>query len=80
LRNEGHLAIADLDSDDGEFHEDNTGVIHPGFDRNEIKCLLQSAGFEDVEASTACIVPKEVAGKGIREFTIFLVTARKPKI
>lgn len=78
LKNDGYIAIADLDSDEGEFHEDNTGVVHPGFDRDAIRNILESVGFEDVEASTACVVPREVAGKGIREFTIFLITARKP--
>ena len=77
LKSGGYLAIADLDLDDGEFHEDNTGVVHFGFDRAELMNMLDVAGFEDVSARTACFFPKEVAGKGIREFSIFLITARK---
>ena len=33
LKPGGRLCIADLDSDGGRFHEDSTGVFHPGFDR-----------------------------------------------
>lgn len=77
LNSGGYLAIADLDSDDGEFHEDNTGVVHYGFDRNDLIGMIELAGFEDAKATTACLVPKPVAGKGIREFSIFLITARK---
>ena len=29
----GYLGIADLDLDDGQFHDDNTGVFHFGFNR-----------------------------------------------
>lgn len=73
----GYLAVADLDSEGGEFHADNTGVVHFGFDRDDFTQMLKSSGFEDIKATTACIFPKEVAGKGIREFTIFLITAKK---
>jgi ubiquinone/menaquinone biosynthesis C-methylase UbiE len=76
LKNGGYLAIADLDLDDGEFHEDNTGVAHSGFDRDYLVGMIAAAGFVDAKASTACVFPKEVAGKGIREFSVFLVTAR----
>lgn len=33
IRQAGYLCIADLDSEEGRFHEDNTGVFHFGFDR-----------------------------------------------
>ena len=80
LKSGGYVAIADLDLDDGEFHEDNTGVVHDGFDRIELVRMMEAAGFEDAKATTACIVPKPVAGKGIREFSIFLITARSRRM
>lgn len=73
----GYLAVADLDLDDGEFHPDQTGVMHDGFDRQEIVRLFAQAGLSPVEAITANTITKEVAGKGLREFSIFLVTGQK---
>ncbi len=73
----GYLAIADLDLDDGEFHGDQAGVMHDGFDRQEIARLFTQAGLEQVTAVTANTITKEVASKGPREFTVFLVTGRK---
>ncbi|MHB1462687.1 MAG: class I SAM-dependent DNA methyltransferase [Armatimonadota bacterium] len=77
LKSGGYLAIADLDLDDGEFHTDQTGVMHDGFDRHQIVRLFAESGLEQVTATTANTITREVAGKGLREFTIFLVTGRK---
>jgi 2-polyprenyl-3-methyl-5-hydroxy-6-metoxy-1,4-benzoquinol methylase len=73
----GQIAFADLDSEDGAFHGDNTGVFHLGFDRAHLRELLQQAGFSEVRDSTATSVNKEVEGRQ-REFPIFLIVARKP--
>jgi len=73
----GHLCVADLDPDGGRFHGDNQdGVFHDGFDRAEMRRLLASAGFRDINARTAATVEKPVPG-GRGKFTIFLVTGRK---
>jgi len=73
----GVLAAADLDSEDGSFHGDNTGVFHLGFDREALKKLLQEAGFRDVRSTTAATMVKEIAGEGKREFPVFLIVGRK---
>jgi len=78
LKSGGYLAIADLDSDNWEFHADNTGVVHPGFDRSEFVRLLEKAGFVHAKVTTVMEFQKEVEGKGIRGFSIFLAVARKP--
>ncbi len=75
LRPHGQIAFADLDSEDGAFHGDNTGVFHLGFDRAALRQLLLAEGYSDVRDATATVVNKEVAGKA-REFPIFLITAR----
>jgi 2-polyprenyl-3-methyl-5-hydroxy-6-metoxy-1,4-benzoquinol methylase len=77
LNPSGQIAFADLDSEDGAFHGDNTGVFHLGFDRAHLRELLQKAGFSEVRDSTATSVNKEVEGQQ-REFPIFLIVARKP--
>lgn len=73
----GAIGIADLDKEDGTFHQDNTGVVHFGFDRDEMKKLFQEAGFQDVKVVTAATVVKEIEGIGRREFPIFLMTGKK---
>ncbi len=76
----GQVAFADLDAEDGSFHNDNTGVFHFGFDREKLKQLLHEAGFADVRATTASVFSKEVAGRGLREFPIFLITATRREV
>jgi hypothetical protein len=73
----GLLCFADLESEDGSFHGDNTGVFHLGFDRSKLKALLKKAGFHDVHDTTAATMIKDVAGKGKKEFPVFLIKARK---
>lgn len=74
---EGVLAVADLDTEDGSFHGDNTGVKHLGFDRQHLGELLRSTGFKAVRDTTAATMVREVAGGGTRSFPVFLLIARK---
>jgi ubiquinone/menaquinone biosynthesis C-methylase UbiE len=73
----GHLSIADLDLDDGKFHENNDGVFHNGFDRSKLRLALQEAGYEEIRDRTAAGVVKFVVGEGMTVFTIFLMTGRR---
>lgn len=77
LRPGGQVCFADLDTEDGSFHSDKTGVFHFGFDREKLKQLLHDAGFGDVRDMTATSMSREVAGQGIREFPVFLITATR---
>lgn len=72
----GYLAVADLDLDDGQFHPDPTGVRHNGFDREDIFKIFDSCGLTEVTISTAHTMDKEIAGKGLRSFTVFLAVGR----
>ncbi|MCA9516932.1 MAG: methyltransferase domain-containing protein [Myxococcales bacterium] len=70
----GRVALADLDTEAGTFHpEDTEGVYHHGFDRDAFAARLAAHGFEDVVIDTAVEVEKEG-----RPYTIFFATARKP--
>jgi len=73
----GYLAIADLDLDDGRFHEDSNGVFHNGFDRAWLQRMFREAGFADVSCITATSMIKPTAGGDSQEFTIFLMIGRK---
>jgi 2-polyprenyl-3-methyl-5-hydroxy-6-metoxy-1,4-benzoquinol methylase len=73
LKPGGQLALADLDSEDGSFHpQDTEGVFHRGFDREDLRRKLEAAGFESVRFRTAV----EVAREDGRTYPVFLVTAR----
>ena len=72
----GHLCIADLDLDEGGFHENNDGIHHFGFERATLRSAFREAGFEDVRDRTAAEVIKPVLGEN-RLFSIFLMTGRK---
>jgi len=72
LEDGGFIAIADLDSEDGSFHSDNTGVHHHGFDREVLQLIAEEAGFKNVKFDTASTI-----NKPHRTFTVFLLTAEK---
>jgi ubiquinone/menaquinone biosynthesis C-methylase UbiE len=73
----GYLCIADLDLDDGRFHDNNNGVFHFGFDRILLRKDFMEAGFDDIRDRTAAEVMKPGSDGGMRSFTIFLMTGRK---
>ena len=74
LRPDGILAIADLDSDEGKFHDTNDGVFHFGFDRCAMKKYFENAGICSIRNRTAAIMVKPSG-----TFTVFLMTGVKPE-
>lgn len=72
----GWLAIADLDSEEGRFHDDNQGVFHHGFDRRELRRIMTETGFCEIQDSTAAEIIKPTADGQLRLFTIFLIAGR----
>jgi tRNA (cmo5U34)-methyltransferase len=72
LRDHGWVALADLDTEDGTFHQDNHDVFHLGFERSAFKAQLQDAGFTSLTEETAF----ENRRNG-RDYPVFLITGRK---
>lgn len=72
IKENGTIAIADLDEEDGSFHTMDTGVFHNGFDREEFKRAAENAGFKDVNIQAVSI-----AKKPTRNYPIFLMTGTK---
>jgi tRNA (cmo5U34)-methyltransferase len=69
----GRIALADLDREDGSFHDDPREVHHRGFERSELQAALAEAGFVGLGAATAIVTRKEN-----REYPVFLITGQKP--
>ena len=72
LKQDGFIAIADLDSEDGTFHSENTGVHHHGFNRDSLDTIAKDAGFSNIQFDTVSTIKKPD-----RDFTVFLMTAVK---
>jgi len=77
LHPSGTLCIADLDLDDGQFHSNNDGVFHFGFDREVLRRTFIDTGFRDVRHRAAAQVEKPVGGGQTRLFAMFLMIGRK---
>ena len=77
MKPNGYLCLADLDQDEGQFHENNTGVFHFGFDRTALRNSFFDAGFTDMGDVTAAEIEKTVRNGEARRFSVFLLTGRK---
>ncbi|MGO1165508.1 MAG: class I SAM-dependent DNA methyltransferase [Janibacter sp.] len=67
----GHLCIADLDREDGSFHDHDFGGHH-GFSREGLATQIEGAGLTDVRVGDAGTVLKDG-----RDYPVFLAVARK---
>ncbi|MFN8597505.1 MAG: class I SAM-dependent methyltransferase [Anaerolineae bacterium] len=71
----GYLCVADLDTEDGTFHEDEFHG-HLGFDRSALSAQARQAGFQSITFSTMFQMRKEVVGV-MKDYPLFLMIARK---
>ncbi|MDD3927949.1 MAG: class I SAM-dependent methyltransferase, partial [bacterium] len=72
LKPGGHLCIADLDCEPGDFHPDNTGVHCYGFSRDDMQALFASAGFHDTTSDIVYTVVKKNNAGEERRFPVLL--------
>ncbi len=75
LDDSGHLCVADLDTEDGTFHEEEFHG-HLGFDRNELSEKARQAGFRTTHFTTVFHMIRDVNGVS-KDFPIFLMVAEK---
>ncbi|MEI6503294.1 MAG: methyltransferase, partial [Armatimonadota bacterium] len=68
----GWLAFADLDGGSEDFHADNTGIMHFGFDKDQRQALCQQAWLTEIRTVEALRIPRD--GK---EFPVLLTLGRK---
>lgn len=77
LNHDGYLCIVDLNEEDGRFHKGEPDFAgHNGFNQDELKRLLGSAGFTDIESNTFYYDKKNIEGESI-DYSLFLIKARK---
>ncbi|QSZ42087.1 methyltransferase domain-containing protein [Sulfurimonas aquatica] len=72
IEENGFIAIADLEKEDGTFHSDNTGVFHFGFHEKELCQAVETAGFKNIAFKNINTI-----NKPHRDFGVFLITAQK---
>ena len=72
INEDGFIAIADLESEDGTFHSDNAGVFHFGFKKEELCNIVENCGFKDVNFENINTI-----NKPHRDFGVFLLTATR---
>lgn len=58
----GVLCIADLDLEDGSFHDNPVGVHHNGFAHEQLECLLGCAGFSRAKTVPVMNLRKDRSG------------------
>ncbi len=78
LHSGGWIALADLDTEDGSFHQGAEGISHFGFDRAALERMLVKVGFVGPHTETAHMIQKEFPDGLRRDYSVFLLTARKP--
>jgi len=72
LKENAFIAIADLESEDGTFHSDNTGVHHFGFSHQDLKIIADKSGFKNIIIENINTITKPQGDYGV-----FLLTAQK---
>jgi len=73
----GTLALADLDAEDGLFHDDPLEKVHHGFDRADLAALLHGAGLEVKSFETIYTFNKTNRAGITAAYPVFLVAATK---
>ena len=72
LQQGGHLAIAELESEDGSFHGGEHVIHHHGFHPDDLARRLEGLGFASVGHERVFTINRDGAS-----YPVFLVTGRK---
>jgi tRNA (cmo5U34)-methyltransferase len=76
LKPGGFLALADLEQEDGSFHDDRTGVAHFGFNPRALITELERLGFRALKSQTVHTIHKRHVDQE-RSYPVFLITGQK---
>ena len=76
----GIMALADLDLEDGSFHDDPQEKVHHGFDRVELSALLRAEGLQVISFETIYTMEKVNSSGKTVAYPVFLVIAIKATV
>lgn len=74
----GHIALFDLEPEDGLFHADRAGVFHDGFAPETLVAWFDAAGCENITVERVHTMERTLADGTPRTFGIFGAFARRP--
>ncbi|QXE89258.1 class I SAM-dependent methyltransferase [Geomonas subterranea] len=77
LKPGGWLALADLETEDGRFHDDPTGVLHHGFSRDFLTGEFARNGLDGLGVVTAASIEKSAADGSSRRYPVLLCVGHK---
>jgi len=83
LKQGGYLCIADLNKEDGKFHQQNEhGFLHHGFEKSELETLMKNNGFNPVFYKIILEIEKTFENGEVKKYPVFLIIAKNvnPKI
>jgi hypothetical protein len=74
----GYLAVADLQKEDGSFHDaEADGVMHHGFEPAELATTVTGLGLQQAAVQKVHTLIKTNDGGVERAYPVFLLTAKK---
>ncbi len=78
LQDGGYLAVADLKTEDGSFHDaEADGVMHHGFNTEELVTILTGLGLNQVAVQEVHSLIKTNDAGVERAYPVFLLTGKK---
>jgi ubiquinone/menaquinone biosynthesis C-methylase UbiE len=78
LKGGGYLAVADLQAEDGSFHDAGAdGIMHHGFHPEDLVTTVTALGLHEVSAKVVHTIIKTSAAGVERAYPVFLLTGRK---
>ena len=79
LKPGGYLAVADLVTEDGSFHDDNNGVAHYGINPEAVRTMLEKKGGLDITVQEIHTIEKQQKNGAKRGYPVFLAWCLKGK-
>ncbi|MCM0082981.1 class I SAM-dependent methyltransferase [Geomonas sp. Red32] len=77
LKPGGWLALADLQAEDGSFHDDSTGVFHHGFEPAFLSGAFAKSGLSQVHTAVAAVIEKPSPDGPVRHYPVVLCVGKR---